>query len=120
MKPEKLRARVLAEWRGMPEPVVFKDRTTTCGDAVQKVMASLGLGDRLKSEEVLKAWHEVVGEFFAKHSAPQQLKAGVLYVSVLQPTVHYELDRVWKRDILAKFKARFGNRTVREIKFRVG
>ena len=120
MKPAQLRARALAEWRGLPAEYVRPDRTTTAADAVRKVMESLGLGSRLKSDEVVAAWREVVGDFFAKHSAPQQLKDGVLYVAVLQPTVHFELDRVWKRDIIAKFKERFGARTVREIKFRLG
>jgi predicted nucleic acid-binding Zn ribbon protein len=120
MKPEKLRARALAEWRGMPETFVADVRNVPVGDMVRKVMKSFGLADRLKADEVLSAWREVVGDFFAKHSAPQQLKDGVLYVSVLQPTVHFELDRVWRRDILAKFKDRFGARTVREIKFRLG
>jgi predicted nucleic acid-binding Zn ribbon protein len=120
MKPEQLRARVLAEWRGMPQSFERADRAVACGVAVQKVMKELGLGERLRADEILGAWREVVGEFVAKHSAPQQLKAGVLYVSVLQPTVHFELDRVWKRDILDKLKKRFGSRTVREIKFRIG
>ncbi|MDR3406152.1 MAG: DUF721 domain-containing protein [Chthoniobacter sp.] len=120
MKPEQLRARALAEWRGMPARFERPDRAVSAAEAVQKVMQSLGLGDRLKANEVLAAWQEIVGEFFAKHSAPHQLKDGVLYISVLQPTVHFELDRVWKRDILAKFKQRFGARTVREIKFRLG
>jgi predicted nucleic acid-binding Zn ribbon protein len=120
MKPAQLRARVLAEWRGLPETFERPDRTATAGEAVRKIMDSLGLSDRLKADEVLAAWQEVVGEFFAKHSRPQQLKDGVLYVAVLQPTVHFELDRVWKRDILTKFKERFGTRRVREIKFRLG
>jgi len=34
--------------------------------------------------------------------------------------VHYELDRVWKPQILARLKQRFGNATIREIKFRIG
>jgi predicted nucleic acid-binding Zn ribbon protein len=120
MKPKRLRALALAEWRGQAEVVEREDRTATAADVVRKVMQTLGLTDRLKSEEVLAAWGEIVGEFFAKHSAPRQLKDGILYVSVLQPTVHFELDRVWKRDILAKLKTRFGVRTVREIKFRIG
>ena len=120
MKPEQLRARVLAEWRGLPEPAERPDRAVAIGDAVRKMMAGLGLKDRLHAEEVLRAWHEVVGEFVAKHSAPQQLKDGVLTVRVLQPTVHFELDRFWKPKILAKLKERFGKSAVREIKFRVG
>jgi predicted nucleic acid-binding Zn ribbon protein len=120
MKPQQLRARVLAEWRGLPQTFERADRAVVCGVAVQKVMKELGLGERLRAEEVLGAWHEIVGDFVAKHSSPQRMKDGVLYVSVLQPTVQFELDRVWKRDILDKLKKRFGARTVRDIKFRVG
>lgn len=120
MKPAQLRARVLAEWRGLPQTVERPDRAAAVADAVGKVMASLGLKERLKADQVLSAWHEVVGEFVAKHSTPQQLKDGILTVRVLQPTVHFELDRFWKPKILAKLKERFGNRVVREVKFRIG
>ena len=120
MKPDQLRARVLAEWRGLPPTYERADRAVACSVVVQKIMKELGLGDRLRADEVRSAWLEVVGDFVARHSSPQQLKDGVLYVSVLQPTVHYELDRVWKRDILSKLKKRFGARTVRDIKFRLG
>ena len=58
----------------------------------------------------------------ARHtvSSPQRLKDGVLYVHVLQPTVHFELERMWKKEILDKLKKRFGGRVVREIRFRLG
>lgn len=120
MKPAQLRARVLAEWRGLPQAPERADRAAQVADAVGKVMASLGLKDRLKADQVMNAWQEVVGDFVAKHSAPQQLKDGVLTVRVLQPTVHFELDRVWKPKILAKLKQRFGHRVVRDVKFRIG
>ena len=120
MRPNQLRARALAEWRGMPETPFVAHDAKAVGDVLQKVMAGFGLKDRLKEEEVLKAWSEIAGEFIAKHSAPQRLKDGVLTVRVLQPTIHYELDRVWKRQLLDKLKQRFGPRTVRELKFRIG
>jgi len=120
MKPEKLRARVLGEWRGLPQTAAAPDRTVGVGDAIAKLMATLGLKDRLKAEAVIGAWKEVVGDFVAKNSAPRQLKDGVLYVSVLQPALHFELERVWKRDILDKLKKRFGARVVRDVKFRIG
>ena len=120
MKPEKLRARVLAEWRGLPETPFPRDAAKPIGEALAKLMKGLGLSERLNEEEVLVAWREVVGDFFAKHASPQRLKDGVLYVNVLQPTVHFELERVWKRDILAKLKKRFGSRVVREMRFRLG
>ncbi len=120
LNSRKLRARALAEWRGLPETPFPTDTAKPIGDPLAKVMKALGLGERLRQEEVLAAWQEVVGEFFAKHSSPHRLSDGVLYVNVLQPTVHFEMERVWKRDILAKLKKRFGGRVIREMRFRLG
>jgi len=41
-------------------------------------------------------------------------------VHVLQPTVHFELERVWKKTLLEKLQARFGKRLLKEIRFRLG
>lgn len=120
MSPQRLRAIVLAEWRGLPEIPFIKDTAKPVGETIGKVMAQFGLKDRLREDEVLRAWREIVGEFVANHSTPQRLKDGILTVRVLQPTVHYELDRVWKRDILDKLKRRFGSSTVKEVRFRIG
>lgn len=116
----RLRARVIAEWRGLPEPPVRPDRTISVADGVAKLMDSLGLSHRLKEEEILRAWEEVVGSFIAAHSRPLRLQEGVLTVSVLQPTMHYELDRVWRHKLLRKLKDRFGARVVRDLRFRIG
>ena len=120
MKPHPLRARVLAEWRGVWEEPFSRDTCRTVGECMSKLMDSLGLRDRLKEEEVVQAWGSIVGEFMAQHSTPQKLDKGVLIVRVLQPTLHYELDRVWRGEILSKLKSRFGARTIRDLKFRIG
>jgi len=114
------RALILREWRGLPEPPPKPDRLTTAAETISKVMAALGLKERFRQEEVLGAWRGLVGDFIAGHATPQRLQNGILFVQVLQPTMHYELDRVWKPKILAKFKERFGARAVREIKFQIG
>ncbi|MEQ1851675.1 MAG: DUF721 domain-containing protein [Chthoniobacteraceae bacterium] len=115
----KLRARVIAEWRGLPERPFPKDTSKPIGNVLEKVMADLGLGQRIREEEVRGAWREMVGEFIAQHSCPQRLVDGVLHVRVLQPSMLYELDRTLRPDIVAKLKKRFG-RTVRDVRFRVG
>jgi hypothetical protein len=119
MKPS-LRARVIAEWRGLPETPFTKDTAKRVSEPLARVMQSLGLGDRLREDEVKRAWKEIVGEFLAGHSTPDSLKDGILYVRVLQPTLHYELDRVWKPQLVQRLKQRFGARTVRDIRFRIG
>ena len=115
-----LRERILAEWRGLREPPSRPDRAQPVALLLEKVMRNLGLSERLNEAQILGAWKEVVGDFIASHSCPSRLRDGVLYVQVIQPTVHYELDRIWKPQIVKKLKARFGAKVIREVKFRVG
>jgi predicted nucleic acid-binding Zn ribbon protein len=115
-----LRAAVIAEWRGLPETKMRADRWQAPVDLVPKLMQRLGLRERLHETEVIEAWSKIVGEFIAAHSAPVALREGVLYVRVLQPALHYELEQVSKIEILRKLKQRFGGKTIRDIRFRVG
>ncbi len=115
-----LRNKVVAEWRGYREPRVTADHQNALSSLLGKAMEGLGLGDRVLESDVLRAWREVVGDFIAMHSTPSRLREGVLYVRVLQPTIHFELERVWKADILRKLKTKFGARVIREVRFRVG
>jgi predicted nucleic acid-binding Zn ribbon protein len=120
MTPAQLRARVIADWRGLPETPFARENERKVSDVIGAVMKELGLEGRLREEEVKRSWQEIVGEFVARHSSPQKMADGVLTVRVLQPTLRFELERVWKRDIVAKLKARFGARTVRDVKFLIG
>jgi predicted nucleic acid-binding Zn ribbon protein len=115
-----LRAAVIAEWRGLPEKKTRQDRFQGTAELLPKIMQRLGLRERLHEAEVIDAWSNIVGEFIAAHSAPVALREGILYVRVLQPALHYELEQVSKIDILRKLKKRFGGRTIRDIRFRVG
>jgi predicted nucleic acid-binding Zn ribbon protein len=118
--PQSLRKWVIQEWRGLPEPEAKLDRTLSVREILVQLAPKLGLEGRLREEEVVAAWAEIVGDFFAKHSRPVRLHQGALVVNVLQPTVLYELDRQWKSVILAKLKKRFGGKVIRELRFRVG
>ena len=115
-----LRAAVVQEWRGLPEKRVRPDQWETPGVLLPKLMQKLGLKERLRESEVTNAWSSIVGEFIAAHSTPVALRDGVLYVRVLQPSLHYELERVAKTQVLRKLKVRFGGKTIRDIRFRLG
>ena len=84
------------------------------------LMQKLGLRERLHENDVMEAWSSIVGDFIAAHSAPVSLRQGVLYVRVLQPALHYELEQISKAEVLRKLKRRFGPKTIRDIRFRVG
>jgi hypothetical protein len=115
-----LRKRAIEEWRGLPEPEEKLDRTLSVREVLAQLAPKLGLESRLREEEIISAWAEIVGDFFARHSRPVRLHQGALMVNVLQPTVLYELDRQWKSLILAKLKKRFSGKLIRELRFRLG
>ena len=115
-----LRAAVMAEWRGLPEKKARVDRWQSPAYVIPKLMKRLGLRERLRETEVIDAWSKIVGDFIAAHSAPVSLREGILYVRVLQPALHYELEQISKSEILRKLKQRFGGKTIRDIRFRVG
>ena len=115
----RMRARVIAEWRGLPEEPFPRVTAQPIDSVLTKVLAELGLEHRMKEEEILAAWKTIVGDFLAQHSSPQRLHEGVLYVRVLQASMHFELERTWRAEILKKLKQRFG-RAIRDLRFRVG
>jgi len=115
-----LRAAVIAEWRGLPEPKSRPHHFRATAELVPVLMQRFGLKERLHESEVIEAWSNIVGDFIAAHSAPVALREGILIVRVLQPALHYELEQVSKIDILRKLKRRFGAKVIRDVRFRVG
>lgn len=118
MRIEQIRQRIVEEWRGLPDKPERPERCVPAAEALKKLLPKLGLTERLNEQEVQSTWREIVGDFLAEHSAPVSMRAGVLIIQVLQPTVRYELDRTWKPEILRKLKARFGAKTINEVRFR--
>src|SRR5438132_13591537 len=114
-----LRAAAIAEWRGLPERKMRPDRWQSPAELVPKMMQRLGLRERLHETEVIDTWSKIVGEFIAAHSAPFALRDGILYVRVLQPALHYELEEVSKLEILRQLKQRFGSTRISDIRFSV-
>lgn len=117
MRVRDIRRQVLEEWRGLPEPEE-KDRCLPVKTALRALLDRLGLSEFLDEEAIRTAWREIVGDFLADHSSPESIRKGVLIIQVLQPTVRYELERSWKREILKKLQNRFGGATIREVRFR--
>jgi predicted nucleic acid-binding Zn ribbon protein len=115
-----LRQRVIEEWRGLPEPAKQTDRTVAIRAVLDELATKLKCESLLREEEIIGAWKEIVGEFFARHSRPFKLNQGTLIVNVLQPTVLYELEQNGKSLILAKLRRRFGAKTIKELRFRFG
>ncbi len=117
---EYMRLRALAEWRGYWEPQPKPERCVQAGTVASQVLERWGLGERLLETTVTTAWREIVGDFLAANSRPTALRNGTLIVHVLQPAIHYELDRHHRHSILDKMKKRFGSKAIRDVRFQLG
>jgi predicted nucleic acid-binding Zn ribbon protein len=89
------------------------------GELVPGILKGWKLDEKQRGEEITAVWREVVGEFFAQHTAPDTIHRGVLTVRVLHSTIQHALT-MEKPRLLARIQDRFGKDGVRDLKFRHG
>ena len=60
------RSRVLMEWRGLPDvPNPTRNQHATAA-LVPKLLAKLGLANRLRDEDIAASWRTIAGDFAAE------------------------------------------------------
>jgi hypothetical protein len=118
-KLQRLRHRLIADWRGAEGAPLFDNPVVTPQSIIPGLLHEWKLDQRLHLDDALAAWKELVGDFIAQHTAPDGLKRGVLTVRVLQPAIHHTLAQQ-KARLLRNLQQRFGADTVRDVRFRHG
>ncbi|SKB09002.1 Protein of unknown function [Prosthecobacter debontii] len=116
---QRRRHALIAAWRGVEDGPLQNLPTFSAADLVGKIVAEAGIGDRLKLEEILSAWKEIVGDFLFQHSRPDSIQRGVLMVRVLQPTIHHALAMERPR-ILKRLQAKLKNLGIKDIRLKHG
>lgn len=114
-----MRHRLVAAWRGVPDGPVMTLPTLSVADLAPKIVAQSGLADRVKLEEVLSAWQEIVGELLFKLTRPDSMERGILTVRLTQPSAHHAL-MLEKGKILKRLQTRLPGAKIRDIRFRHG
>lgn len=116
---QRLRHQLISAWRGCEEGPMIELPTQNVSDLVGKIIAQAGLQDRMKLEEILAAWKEIVGDFIARNSTPDSIQRGILTVRVLQPTVHHALS-MEKPRILKRLQAKLQSSGIKDIRLKHG
>lgn len=118
-KLQRLRHRLISEWRNVDEGPVQDLPALKIGDLIPGVLKDWKLDDRLKAEEMQAAWKDIVGDFVAQHTAPEGIKRNVLIIRLTQPAIHHTL-MMRKADLLKRLQQRFGVKTIKDIRFQHG
>jgi hypothetical protein len=114
-----LRHRLVAAWRGVADGPILDLPLLNVGDLAVKIMAQSGLANRVKLEDILGAWEEIVGTFLFKLSRPDSMERGILTVRLIQPTAHHALS-MEKGKILKRLQAKLPEAKIRDLRFRHG
>lgn len=116
---QRLRHAMVSAWRGVEDGPIIELPTYSAADLVGKIVAQAGLADRMRLEEVLSAWQEIVGDFLFQHSKPDSIQRGVLMVRVLQPSVHHALAMERTR-ILKRLQEKLKGSGIKDVRIKHG
>ena len=96
-----------------------RKRFARVGDILPTVLKSIGLDQRLREQEILAIWPEVVGEEVAARTQPFKIERGVLHVRVDHSTWMQELHFM-EQEILRKLKEKAPDIELVRIRFGSG
>lgn len=91
-------------------------RTKSVGEAIEELIAQLGIKKKLHEQDAFVVWDEAVGERIAKVATPTRMLRGVLIVSVKSGVWRNELS-MRKREIVRRINELLGGEIVKDIKF---
>ena len=114
-----MRHRLVAAWRGVADGPVITLPTLNVADLAPKIVAAAGLADRVKLEDVLDAWKDIVGDLLFKLTRPDSMERGILTVRLTQPSAHHAL-MLEKPKILKRLQTKLPGAKIRDIRFRHG
>lgn len=113
------RHNLIAAWRGVEDGPLMDLPTLKAGDLAAQIMAKAGMANRVKLEDILAAWEEIVGAMLFRMTRPDTFERGVLTVRLMQPTAHHALMQE-KVKILKRLQERLPSAKIKDIRFRHG
>ena len=110
---------LIAAWRGVEDGPLMDLPMLRVGDLATQIMAKAGMANRVKLEDILAAWQEIVGAFLFKLTRPDTFERGILTVRLMQPTAHHALMQE-KVKILKRLQEKLPDAKIKDVRFRHG
>lgn len=91
--------------------------TTRLGAAMSQALERQGMARRIREQEVLLRWEELVGSAIANHATPERFRNGVLWVNVTDAAWRQELH-LMRGGLVGRINAALGEEIVQELRLR--
>ena len=91
-------------------------RIKSIGEALDELIESLGIQQKLREQIALERWDQAVGVRIAQVAKPTRITKGTLFVSVKSSAWRNELS-LRKTEILGKLNEALEEEVVKDIKF---
>ena len=118
-----VRARILAQWRGVdvtPLEIARATAARRAGDVLPGLIKELRLDARQAEAEIVKVWNSLIDPAVTAHAQPANLHKGTLFVNVDSSVWLSEIVRYRRKEILDRLQHSFGKTTIQKISFRIG
>ncbi|MCG8605283.1 DUF721 domain-containing protein [bacterium] len=102
--------------KGVALSGLTKKAPTPLGRSVWRLIRSLGLEKKVKQNEVLIKWSEIVGEQVFQVTRVDRVQNGILFVKVSSSAWRNELIYM-KKEILEKIYSSIGKGVIEDIRF---
>jgi len=91
---------------------MVNNQTIAC--AIQHFFAKNGKISLFLEQQAVELWHEMVGEFIAKQTAKISVKQGILYATIPNAALRFELMGS-RNEIIAKINQKLGGEIIKGI-----
>jgi predicted nucleic acid-binding Zn ribbon protein len=95
----------------------FAKGMTSLKVVLDKALESQGMDQRLRQENAVVLWDEIVGKKIAQASKAVKIERGTLLIEVKSSAWKHQIQML-KPDILKKLNAQLGPNTVKNLRFR--
>jgi len=92
---------------------------TSAADLIDVVVGQLGGDERAFEQRVFLAFHDAVGTALSRHSRPERIVDGTLFVRLDSAAFAHELTLL-RAEVVARLKTALGDDAVKTIRTRVG
>jgi predicted nucleic acid-binding Zn ribbon protein len=89
------------------------------GSALGQILRQSGLLEGIRRQKMIKAWAEIVGKDFASHTRASRISRETLWIEAAGSSWSARVMMV-RREILQKYREKFGELPFRDIRVTVG